>query len=39
MFPLLHFTSSRKIMGRWANGWFLMVLAGQCDIDYPDGPL
>jgi manganese transport protein len=26
MFPLLHFTSSRKIMGRWANGWFLMVL-------------
>jgi manganese transport protein len=26
MFPLLQFTSSRKIMGRWANGWFLMVL-------------
>jgi manganese transport protein len=26
MFPLLHFTSSRKIMGKWANGWFLMVL-------------
>ena len=26
MFPLLHFTSSSKIMGRWANGWFLMVL-------------
>jgi manganese transport protein len=26
MFPLLHFTSSRKIMGRWANGWFLMAL-------------
>jgi manganese transport protein len=26
MFPLLHFTSSRKIMGRWANGWLLMVL-------------
>jgi manganese transport protein len=26
MFPLLHFTSSRKIMGRWANGWVLMVL-------------
>jgi manganese transport protein len=26
MFPLLHFTSSRRIMGRWANGWFLMVL-------------
>jgi manganese transport protein len=26
MFPLLHFTSSRKIMGRWRNGWFLLVL-------------
>ena len=26
MFPLLHFTSSRQRMGRWANGWFLMVL-------------
>jgi manganese transport protein len=26
MFPLLHFTSSRRIMGQWANGWFLMVL-------------
>ncbi len=26
MFPLLHFTSSRKLMGRWANGWFLLVL-------------
>jgi manganese transport protein len=26
MFPLLYFTSSRKLMGRWANGWFLMVL-------------
>jgi manganese transport protein len=26
MFPLLHFTSSRKIMGRWAIGWFLMIL-------------
>ena len=26
MFPLLQFTSSCKIMGRWANGWFLMVL-------------
>jgi manganese transport protein len=25
MFPLLHFTSSRKIMGRWTNGWFLMI--------------
>ena len=26
MFPLLYFTSSRKIMGQWANGWFLKVL-------------
>jgi manganese transport protein len=25
MFPLLHFTSSRKRMGRWRNGWFLML--------------
>ena len=26
MFPLLHFTSSRQIMGRWRNGWFLLIL-------------
>src|SRR3954471_6115570 len=25
MFPLLHFTSSQKRMGRWKNGWFLLV--------------
>src|SRR6266478_6295799 len=25
MFPLLHFTSSRKRMGPWKNGWFLMI--------------
>ncbi len=25
MFPLLHFTSSRKRMGRWKNGRFLLV--------------
>jgi manganese transport protein len=25
MFPLLHFTSSRKRMGRWRNRWFLLV--------------
>src|SRR6266850_789312 len=25
MVPLLHFTSSRKRMGRWKNGWFLLV--------------
>ena len=26
MLPLLHFTSSRKRMGRWANGWVLGIL-------------
>jgi len=26
MFPLLQFTSSRKIMGPWRNGWFLLLL-------------
>jgi len=25
MFPLLHFTSSGERMGRWANGWFLLI--------------
>jgi manganese transport protein len=25
MFPLLHFTSSRRRMGQWRNGWFLLV--------------
>ena len=25
MFPLLHFTSSRKRMGKWKNGWFLLA--------------
>ena len=25
MFPLLHFTSSRARMGKWKNGWFLMI--------------
>jgi manganese transport protein len=25
MFPLLHFTCSRRKMGRWANGWFLTI--------------
>lgn len=24
MFPLLHFTSSRKRMGEWKNGWLLL---------------
>jgi manganese transport protein len=25
MFPLLHFTSSKKRMGKWRSGWFLMI--------------
>ena len=25
MFPLLHFTSSKKRMGRWRSGWFLLL--------------
>ena len=25
MFPLLHFTSSGKRMGKWRNGWFLLA--------------
>jgi manganese transport protein len=25
MFPLLQFTSSKKIMGKWRNGWFLNI--------------
>ena len=25
MFPLLHFTSSRLRMGRWVNGWVLLI--------------
>jgi manganese transport protein len=29
MFPLLHFTSSRKRMGVWKNGWILLA-AGWC---------
>jgi manganese transport protein len=24
MIPLLHFTSSKKRMGKWSNGWFLL---------------
>ena len=26
MVPLLHLTSSRRVMGQWANGWFLLIL-------------
>lgn len=25
MFPLLHFTSTRRRMGKWRNGWFLLA--------------
>src|SRR5580693_6067753 len=25
LIPLLHFTSSRRYMGRYANGWFLLI--------------
>jgi len=25
MFPMLHFTSSRKRMGKWRSGWFLLI--------------
>lgn len=25
MFPLLHFTSSRKRMEKWKNGWFMLI--------------
>ena len=39
MFPLLHFTSSRKRMGAWKNGWFLRSPVGQCAYDYRDGRL
>jgi len=28
LFPLLHLTSARKLMGRWTNGWFLLGLGG-----------
>jgi len=25
MFPLMHFTSSSRRMGKWRNGWFLLI--------------
>jgi manganese transport protein len=25
MFPLMHFTSSKRFMGKYANGWFLLA--------------
>ena len=31
MFPLLYFTSSRKLMGKFRNGWFLLTVGwGSC---------
>jgi manganese transport protein len=31
MFPLLYFTSRRRYMGKYRNGWFLMVFGwGSC---------
>ncbi len=31
MFPLMHFTSSKKYMGKYVNGWFLMIAGwGTC---------
>jgi manganese transport protein len=30
MFPLLHFTSSRKRMGSWCNGWLLLPIGWIC---------
>jgi manganese transport protein len=30
MFPLLHFTSSRKRMGSWCNGWLLLPVGWIC---------
>jgi len=26
LFPLLHFTTSRRVMGKWSNGWWLLTL-------------
>ena len=40
MFPLLHFTSSRKRMGNWKSGWFLLITGmGQRDSDHRVGHL
>ena len=40
MFPLLHFTSSHKRMGRWKNGRFLAGRRlGQCYSDHRHGHL
>ena len=40
MFPLLHFTSSRKRLGQWRSGWFLLDRRmEQRDLDYRNGSL
>ena len=40
MFPLLLFTSSRKRMGKWKLGWFLLIAGwGSAAVDYGDGHL
>ena len=40
MFPLLLFTSSRKRMGKWKLGWFLLIAGwGSALLDYGDGRL
>ncbi len=32
MFPLMHFTSSRRFMGRYANGRFLLIAGWTCFV-------
>jgi len=32
MLPLLHFTSSRKRMGVWKNGWILLIAGWSCAL-------
>ena len=32
MFPLMHFTSSGKRMGKWKNGWLLLTAGWTCAI-------
>jgi manganese transport protein len=32
MFPLMHFTSRGKFMGKWKNGWFLLGTGWTCVV-------
>jgi manganese transport protein len=32
MFPLMHFTSRAKFMGKWKNGWFLLATGWACVV-------